>query len=221
MIKLEGIHKYYGAGEGRVKALENVSLEIERGELVAVIGMSGSGKTTLLNILGCMDEPTEGKYYYDDVDVTELTPHQKDMFRKKHIGFVFQDFALLPQYTVYENIELPLIASNVKRTERKRLITDILRQLGIEDQRDKLITKLSGGQKQRCAIARAIVNGSELLLADEPTGALDTKNGEKIMEIFKELNRAGKTVIIITHDMKVAGACKRVIEIQDGSIKRF
>ena len=110
MIKLEGIHKYYGAGEGRVKALENVSLEIERGELVAVIGMSGSGKTTLLNILGCMDEPTEGKYYYDDVDVTELTPHQKDMFRKKHIGFVFQDFALLPQYTVYENIELPLIA---------------------------------------------------------------------------------------------------------------
>ncbi len=221
MIKLEGIHKYYGAGEGRVKALENVSLEIERGELVAVIGMSGSGKTTLLNILGCMDEPTEGKYYYDDVDVTELTPHQKDMFRKKHIGFVFQDFALLPQYTVYENIELPLIASNVKRTERKRLITDILRQLGIEDQRDKLIKKLSGGQKQRCAIARAIVNGSELLLADEPTGALDTKNGEKIMEIFKELNSAGKTVIIITHDMKVAGTCKRVIEIQDGSIKRF
>ena len=221
MIKLEGIHKYYGVGEGRVKALENVSLEIERGELVAVIGMSGSGKTTLLNILGCMDEPTEGKYYYDDVDVTELTPHQKDMFRKKHIGFVFQDFALLPQYTVYENIELPLIASNVKRTERKKLITDILRQLGIEDQRDKLITKLSGGQKQRCAIARAIVNGSELLLADEPTGALDTKNGEKIMEIFKELNRAGKTVIIITHDMKVAGAFKRVIEIQDGSIKRF
>ena len=221
MIKLEGIHKYYGAGEGRVKALENVSLEIERGELVAVIGMSGSGKTTLLNILGCMDEPTEGKYYYDDVDVTELTPHQKDMFRKKHIGFVFQDFALLPQYTVYENIELPLIASNVKRTERKRLITDILRQLGIEDQRDKLIKKLSGGQKQRCAIARAIVNGSELLLADEPTGALDTKNGEKIMEIFKELNSAGKTVIIITHDMKVAGAFKRVIEIQDGSIKRF
>ena len=221
MIKLEGIHKYYGAGEGRVKALENVSLEIERGELVAVIGMSGSGKTTLLNILGCMDEPTEGKYYYDDVDVTELTPHQKDMFRKKHIGFVFQDFALLPQYTVYENIELPLIAPNVKRTERKRLITDILRQLGIEDQRDKLITKLSGGQKQRCAIARAIVNGSELLLADEPTGALDTKNGEKIMEIFKELNSAGKTVIIITHDMKVAGAFKRVIEIQDGSIKRF
>ena len=221
MIKLEGIHKYYGVGEGRVKALENVSLEIERGELVAVIGMSGSGKTTLLNILGCMDEPTEGKYYYDDVDVTELTPHQKDMFRKKHIGFVFQDFALLPQYTVYENIELPLIASNVKRTERKKLITDILRQLGIEDQRDKLITKLSGGQKQRCAIARAIVNGSELLLADEPTGALDTKNGEKIMEIFKELNRAGKTVIIITHDMKVAGACKWVIEIQDGSIKRF
>jgi putative ABC transport system ATP-binding protein len=221
MIKLEGIHKYYGVGEGRVKALENVSLEIERGELVAVIGMSGSGKTTLLNILGCMDEPTEGKYYYDDVDVTELTPHQKDMFRKKHIGFVFQDFALLPQYTVYENIELPLIASNVKRTERKRLITDILRQLGIEDQRDKLITKLSGGQKQRCAIARAIVNGSELLLADEPTGALDTKNGEKIMEIFKELNSAGKTVIIITHDMKVAGAFKRVIEIQDGSIKRF
>ena len=221
MIKLEGIHKYYGVGEGRVKALENVSLEIERGELVAVIGMSGSGKTTLLNILGCMDEPTEGKYYYDDVDVTELTSHQKDMFRKKHIGFVFQDFALLPQYTVYENIELPLIASNVKRTERKRLITDILRQLGIEDQRDKLITKLSGGQKQRCAIARAIVNGSELLLADEPTGALDTKNGEKIMEIFKELNSAGKTVIIITHDMKVAGAFKRVIEIQDGSIKRF
>ena len=171
MIRLENISKIYDAKIDTTKALDNVSLQINDGELVAIMGPSGSGKSTLLNILGCMDTATEGKYYVDDVEVSMLKKSQRDSFRKKNIGFVFQHFALMDYYTAYENIELPLIANNVRKSERKKIVQQQLEHLGITSQRNKLPKKMSGGQQQRVAIARALVTNVDLILADEPTGA--------------------------------------------------
>ena len=219
MIRLENISKIYDAKIDTTKALDNVSLQINDGELVAIMGPSGSGKSTLLNIIGCMDTATEGKYYVDDVEVSLLKKSQRDSFRKKNIGFVFQHFALMDYYTAYENIELPLIANNVRKSERKKIVQQQLEHLGITSQRNKLPKKMSGGQQQRVAIARALVTNVDLILADEPTGALDQKTGQEVLALLKEINSTGKTVIIVTHDEKIAADCKRVIMIQDGRIR--
>ena len=218
ILKVENLCKTYGKGNTLVKALDNISFSVEKGEFIAIVGASGSGKSTLLNILGCMDTATEGKYYVDDVEVTGLKKSDIHKFRKKNIGFVFQHFALMDYYTAYENIELPLLANNVKRSKRKRIINRQLKYLGIEAERNKLPGKMSGGQQQRVAIARALVTNADIILADEPTGALDQKTGREVMRLLKEINAAGKTVIIVTHDANIAAMTDRVITISDGKI---
>lgn len=220
MIRLENVIKIYGEDYEKKIALNNICLEIKDGEFVAVTGPSGSGKSTLLNIIGCMDIPTKGRYYLDDTDITLKTKSQIEDIRKKKIGFVFQHFALMDYYTAYENIELPLIIKNIKRSERKRLVNEQLKLLGIEEVKDHIPSKMSGGQRQRVAIARALVSGCNILLADEPTGALDQATGREVMELLKEINKRGTTVIIVTHDINIANQTERIIEICDGKIKR-
>lgn len=220
MIRLENVIKIYGEDYEKKIALNNICLEIKDGEFVAVTGPSGSGKSTLLNIIGCMDIPTKGRYYLDDTDITLKTKSQIEDIRKGKIGFVFQHFALMDYYTAYENIELPLIIKNIKRSERKRLVNEQLKLFGIEEVKDHIPSKMSGGQRQRVAIARALVSGCNILLADEPTGALDQATGKEVMEILKEINKRGTTVIIVTHDINIANQTERIIEICDGKIKR-
>ena len=220
MITLENVIKIYGEDYEKKIALNNICLEIKDGEFVAVTGPSGSGKSTLLNIIGCMDIPTKGRYYLDDTDITLKTKSQIEDIRKEKIGFVFQHFALMDYYTAYENIELPLIIKNIKRSERKRLVNEQLKLLGIEEVKDHIPSKMSGGQRQRVAIARALVSGCNILLADEPTGALDQATGREVMELLKEINKRGTTVIIVTHDINIANQTERIIEICDGKIKR-
>ena len=220
MIRLENVIKIYGEDYEKKIALNNIWLEIKDGEFVAVTGPSGSGKSTLLNIIGCMDIPTKGRYYLDDTDITLKTKSQIEDIRKEKVGFVFQHFALMDYYTAYENIELPLIIKNIKRSERKRLVNEQLKLLGIEEVKDHIPSKMSGGQRQRVAIARALVSGCNILLADEPTGALDQATGREVMELLKEINKRGTTVIIVTHDINIANQTERIIEICDGKIKR-
>ena len=220
MIRLENVIKIYGEDYEKKIALNNICLEIKDGEFVAVTGPSGSVKSTLLNIIGCMDIPTKGRYYLDDTDITLKTKSQIEDIRKEKIGFVFQHFALMDYYTAYENIELPLIIKNIKRSERKRLVNEQLKLLGIEEVKDHIPSKMSGGQRQRVAIARALVSGCNILLADEPTGALDQATGREVMELLKEINKRGTTVIIVTHDINIANQTERIIEICDGKIKR-
>lgn len=220
MIRLENVIKIYGEDYEKKIALNNICLEIKDGEFVAVTGPSGSGKSTLLNIIGCMDIPTKGRYYLDDTDITLKTKSQIEDIRKEKIGFVFQHFALMDYYTAYENIELPLIIKNIKRSERKRLVNEQLKLLGIEEVKDHIPSKMSGGQRQRVAIARALVSGCNILLADEPTGALDQATGREVMELLKEINKRRTTVIIVTHDINIANQTERIIEICDGKIKR-
>ena len=219
MIRLENVIKIYGEDYEKKIALNNICLEIKDGEFVAVTGPSGSGKSTLLNIIGCMDIPTKGRYYLDNTDITSKTKSQIEDIRKEKIGFVFQHFALMDYYTAYENIELPLIIKNIKRSERKRLVNEQLELLGIEEVKDHIPSKMSGGQRQRVAIARALVSGCNILLADEPTGALDQATGREVMELLKEINKRGTTVIIVTHDINIANQTERIIEICDGKIK--
>ncbi len=218
MIKLRNVNKTYKNGENKTLALNDVSIDIDEGEMIAIMGISGSGKSTLLNILGCMDCFNSGEYLYRDIEVHSLNKKCFHQFRKEHIGFVFQHFALMNQYTVYENIELPLSIQNVPKKERRERVYDALEKMGIKDIAKKLPTKISGGQQQRCAIARALASGNELILADEPTGALDVNTGNEIMSIFKELNQQGKTIVIVTHDYKVAAYAHRILYMNDGKI---
>ena len=217
MIKLENIIKDYVNKEQVIHALRGVNLTIDKGEFVAIVGTSGSGKSTLLNILGGMDSATSGKYIFDGKEVDNTNLNAMHIFRKKNISFVFQNFALMDKYTVYENVEMPLIARNIKR--RKALVMEQLEKMGIADMKNKFPSQLSGGQQQRCAIARALVADTPILLADEPTGALDRSTGNEIISCFEEINRNGKTVIIITHDINIANRCNRKVEIEDGKIK--
>ena len=218
MIRLENITKIYNEKIDDTKALDDVSLKIEDCEFVAVMGASGSGKSTLLKIIGCMGTPTAGKYFLDDTEVTAASRSQVHKLRKEKIGYVFQHFALMDYYTAYENIELPLLAANVKRKERKRIILKQMEHLGILSEKDKLPGKMSGGQQQRVAIARALVTNADIILADEPTGALDQKTGHEVLELLKEINKSGKTVIIVTHDEGIAKMTDRIITISDGRI---
>jgi len=218
MITLTKVKKTYNGKENMTIALRDVSLKIENGEALAIMGASGSGKTTLLNLIGCMDTMDEGEYVYNEINVHKLKGRAMDDFRRKNIGFVFQQFALLMDYTVLENVEIPLRALNMGKSKRKEIAMEWLRKVGMEEYANKYPTKLSGGQQQRCAIARALVSGAPVILADEPTGALDSKTGQEILELLLELNSMGKTVIVVTHDEKIAARMGRCIRIEDGMI---
>ncbi|MGN0633609.1 MAG: ABC transporter ATP-binding protein [Oscillospiraceae bacterium] len=219
MIKLDNIVKIYNFQKSNeFKALDGISCEISDGELVAIIGKSGAGKSTLLHILACIDDYQEGEYYIDDTLVKNLSERKYAKIRNEKIGMVMQDFALVEDFTALENVLIPLNFSKTKIKNKKEKALAALKAVGIEDLAKKPCNKLSGGQKQRVAIARAIVNEPSVILADEPTGALDTKTSAEIMELFKSLHAQGKTVVIVTHDMSIAAQCKRIIEISDGNI---
>lgn len=219
MLKIENLTKIYNYKKPNAfKALDNVSLQINDGELVAIIGRSGAGKSTLLHIIGCIDKFQMGKYTIDDIEVHNLPDTKLAKIRNEKVGIVMQDFALIEEYSVLENVMIPLNFSSKRTGRPKEQAMKALEQVGIADLAKKPVANLSGGQKQRTAIARAIVNNPSFILADEPTGALDTKTSGEIMELFKKLNNDGKTVIIITHDPSVAEQCGRKIEISDGKI---
>lgn len=217
MIELRNICKEYHSG-GIVKALKDISLKIQRGEFVAVMGASGSGKTTLLNIIGCMDKPTSGSYFWDGQQVDIASAGQTAQIRGKKIAFVFQHFALIEDYTVLENVMIPLMKQKISAKSRKNSAVKALEQVGIADLAGKKASDISGGQKQRAAIARAIACGAEIILADEPTGALDSDNCRQVIHLFQQLNKQGKTVIMITHDVNIAAFAHRIITISDGRI---
>ena len=219
MIKLENIQKIYNPKKANeFEALKGVSMEIKDGEMVAVIGKSGAGKSTLLHILACIDNYQDGEYVIDDTLVKKLSEKQYAKIRNEKIGMVMQDFALVEDFSAIENVMIPLSFSKKKVKNKKEKALEALKSVGIEELAKKPCNKLSGGQKQRVAIARAIVNQPSMILADEPTGALDTKTGQEIIELFKELNKQGRTVVIVTHDPKIAEQCDRIIEISDGLI---
>ncbi|GKX68922.1 ABC transporter ATP-binding protein [Inconstantimicrobium mannanitabidum] len=217
-VELKNIKKTYGKGDGKVEALKGIDLSIEKGDMLAIMGASGSGKSTLLNILGYIDKATEGSYALEGQVVEKLSDKALAKRRNKFIGFVVQNFALVEDYTVYQNIRIPLDYTKMTKKEKKQRINDLLTSMGIIDKKDKLPRELSGGQCQRVAIARALVNDPDLILADEPTGALDKKTGEEIMNTFIKLNEEGKTIVVITHDEKVAKMCKKIIYIEDGNL---
>ena len=218
MIELKNIKNTYNTGKCPTPALQGINLTIENGEYIAIVGTSGSGKSTLLNIMGGMDSLTEGEYYFDDIPVHNLKKHDLHLFRKNNISFIFQQFALMNHYSVFENVEIPLLAKGVAKKERKRIIMDQLTSLGIADIAKEMPIHISGGQQQRCAIARALVSDNQLILADEPTGALDKNTGLTIMNLMKEINKQGKTVVVITHDMNIASMADRIVRIEDGRI---
>lgn len=220
MIKLENITKIYNEGsKAAVNALNGIDLEVSDGEMLSIIGRSGSGKSTLLNIIGCIDTPTDGKYFLDGEEISKLRSSKVSRILNKKIGFVLQDFGLMLDRTVYQNLSYPLIFnSSVKQSEFKQRIMKALDLAGLPLHGNPKCGELSGGQKQRVAIARAIINEPSVILADEPTGALDSKTSEEIMKLFKSLNNEGRTVIIVTHDRNVANQCSKIIEISDGKI---
>lgn len=219
MIKLENIKKIYNKDKSNeFEALRGVSLTINDGELAAIIGKSGAGKSTLLHILACIDSYEDGKYVIDDVLVKNLSEKKLAEIRNSKIGIVMQDFALVDDFSCIENVMLPLDFASKKKPNKRELALNALKSVGMDGMAKKPVNKLSGGQKQRVAIARAIVNEPSIILADEPTGALDTKTAAEIMDVFHELNKKGHTVIIVTHDLEIAKQCDRIIEISDGRI---
>ncbi len=219
LLQLEHIYKTYSQGMMDVPALTDINLSIEQGEYVAIMGPSGSGKSTLMNIIGCLDKPTEGKLYLNGNDIGAMNDRKLSDIRNKEIGFVFQNFNLMPRQSALQNVELPLQYAHVPRKERRSLCEEALIKVGLEDRMSFKATQLSGGQKQRVAIARAMVNKPSILLADEPTGALDSKSGIQVMGIFKQLHSEGSTIIMITHAEEIARHANRIIKIFDGEIK--
>lgn len=218
IIRLEQITKFYGAGETEVRALDGVDLIVNPGEYCSIMGASGSGKSTMMNMIGCLDRPTSGQYFLDGVDVAQLTDTELALVRNRKIGFVFQQFHLLSQVSALENVMLPMVYANVPVKERKERGKAALERVGLGDRIHNKPTQLSGGQQQRVAIARAIVNEPVLLLADEPTGALDTKTTNEILDIFSTLNASGMTVVMVTHEPEVAKTTQRVVWFRDGQV---
>ena len=219
LIHIENMKKIYNPGENEVRALDGIDLDIEKGDLVAIVGHSGSGKSTLMNMLGCLDTPTSGKYVLDGQDVASMTDNQLADVRNKEIGFIFQGFNLISNLDAVGNVELPLVYRGVSKNERKQLAMEALKSVGLEDRMKHKPNEMSGGQQQRVAVARAVAAKPPIILADEPTGNLDTKSTQEIMEILKELHRSGRTVIIITHDEEITSQAHRVIRILDGRIE--
>jgi len=217
-FRMEKINKFYQMGEEQAHILKDVDLEIERGEYLSVLGPSGSGKSTLMNIIGCLDVATSGQYTLHGRSVDELTETELARLRSAEIGFVFQNSQLLPRLTAQKNVELPLIYAGVGPKERRRRARELLERVGLSDRMDHTPSQLSGGQQQRVAIARALAGNPTLLLADEPTGALDQKTGRQVMALFRELNDEGRTIIMITHDMNIAQNARRVVHIIDGEL---
>lgn len=218
MIKTENLSMIFTTEDVQTKALNEVSLEIKKGEFVAIMGPSGCGKSTLLNILGTLDSPTSGKYYFDDKEIDKMSESQLTTFRKGNIGFVFQNFNLIDELTVYENVELPLVYLNGKKSERKKKVMEVLERMNIAHRAGHFPQQLSGGQQQRVAIARAVVTDCPLILADEPTGNLDSTNGVEVMELLRELNNQGTTIVIVTHSQRDATYAHRVIHLLDGRV---
>lgn len=218
IVRLENISKVYGMGDVEVRALEDVSLTVEQGEYCSIMGPSGSGKSTAMNVIGCLDRPSSGSYYLDGVDVAKMPSNQLAQIRNQKLGFVFQQFHLLSQLTALENVMLPMVYAGVPAKERTERATEALTRVGLENRMKNKPTQLSGGQQQRVAIARAIVNRPVLLLADEPTGALDTKTTQEVMDIFSELNAAGMTVVMVTHEPDVARQTRRIVWFRDGEV---
>lgn len=218
ILKLEHIYKDYIQGKLTVPVLKDVSLHVEEGEYVAIMGPSGSGKSTLMNIVGCLDRPTSGTYELAGEDVLSLNENKLADVRLNKIGFVFQNFQLLPRMTALDNVALPLVYAGVRKKARRERAREVLIRVGLEERVSFTPTQLSGGQKQRVAIARAMVNKPKILLADEPTGALDSKSSAQVMDLFAQLNAEGVTVVMITHDPGIAGHAKRVVDIFDGEI---
>lgn len=218
LIEIRNMCKIYNPGENEVRALDHVDLQIDRHEFVAIIGQSGSGKSTLMNMLGCLDVPTSGIYYLNGQDVSHLTDDELSDIRNREIGFIFQGFNLIANMTALENVELPLIYRGVPKKEREELSRTALKKVGLEKRMDHKPSEMSGGQQQRVAIARAIAQAPPVILADEPTGNLDSGSTKEIMGILKELHKEGRTVILITHDNEIAARAKRIIRIMDGKI---
>ncbi len=218
LIKTVNVDKIYNMGDSEVRALDGVSIEIEKGEMVSIVGASGSGKTTLMNIIGCLDRPDAGEYYIDGENVAVLNKDRLAGIRNKYIGFVFQTFNLLPRMSALENVELPLQYAG--KANVKGMAEEALRMVGLEDRMHHEPSQLSGGQRQRVAVARALVNDPSLLLADEPTGNLDSRTGQEILKMFDDLNAAGRTIIIVTHDNDIAKRCKRIVRMKDGKIEQ-
>ena len=221
LVEIRNVRKIYRVAGEEVRALDGVDLDIEAGEFVAIIGPSGSGKSTLMHLVGCLDTPTEGSLRIESVEISKASSNQLADIRNRKIGFVFQSFNLLPRMNVLQNIELPLIYRGVSKRPRHEAAMGALDQVGIANRARPVPTQLSGGQSQRAAIARALVNDPKILLADEPTGNLDSHTGQTILELFHELNRKGRTVVIVTHDPKIAAQATRQIEIRDGKIVRM
>ena len=218
MIRIEHLSKVFRAEEGETTALNDVSLHVKQGEFVAIMGPSGCGKSTLLNIIGLLDNPTSGNYYFNGQEVGHLKEKQRTQVRKGNIGFVFQSFNLIDELNVYENVELPLIYLKKKASEKKELVTSILDRMNISHRVKHFPQQLSGGQQQRVAIARAVVAGPKLILADEPTGNLDSKNGAEVMNLLTELNQEGTTIVMVTHSQHDASYAHRVVHLFDGQI---
>lgn len=216
IVNMQNICKSYYMGEDELKILHDVNLTVNSGEFLSILGPSGSGKSTMMNIIGCLDVPSSGNYILSGNNINDLDEIELAKARNKEIGFVFQSFHLLPRMTALQNVELPLIYSGLPSSERKKRAEAILKRVGLEDKMRNLPNQLSGGQQQRVAIARALVTEPTILLADEPTGALDQKTGAQVMELFEELNKDGRTIIMITHDNKIASHAKRVVKILDG-----
>ncbi len=219
LIKVVDLCKVYNPGENEVRALDHVNLSVGRGEFVAIIGQSGSGKSTLMNMLGCLDIPTSGTYYLNGTDVSTMKDNDLSAIRNREIGFIFQGFNLISNLTALENVELPLIYRGVDRRHRKKLAEESLKMVGLEKRMSHKPAEMSGGQQQRVAIARAIAPKPPVILADEPTGNLDSASSREIMDILKELHRGGRTVVLITHDNGIAEQAKRVVRILDGKIE--
>ena len=219
MLKLKNIHKSYQQGSQEFPILKGIDLHVKEGDFLAIMGPSGSGKSTLMNIIGCLDKASAGSYHIEGTDVSDLSDNQLSDLRNQKIGFVFQNFNLMPKLTACQNVELPLTYMKVPKKERRERALEMLRLVGLEERSDFKPMELSGGQKQRVAIARALVTNPSFILGDEPTGALDTKTSVQIMELFKQFNEQAKTIVIITHEPEVAQLCKQTVVLRDGNIE--
>ncbi len=218
MIELKDIYKIYQTGETEVRAVDGISLHISKGEFVAIVGQSGSGKSTCMNIIGCLDVPTSGTYILNGKDVSTLSDDELSFIRNEELGFIFQQYNLIQKITVLENVELPLIYRNMPKNNRISLAREALKKVGLANMENRYPKQLSGGQQQRVSIARALAGNPSVILADEPTGALDSKTGIEVLEFIKELNDEGNTIVLITHDNSIAQKAKRVVRLQDGKI---